>query len=440
VQGSSSVFFSLGPAAVGAGNLGIIAVVFMLQYAVVRLWMRHRSISDTTVAMSDMRFPALSIFLAVFLLPGSVYGGVAALSSGDNIAVGVAVLLAVAALITSSQVFLFRSILPQCEFVPYAADFPNAFAFERFALLPSSHWSPDSVERRFSPLLGTRTKRWCVLSIADLLLALVLSAATGLGVGTGGASCSVMPVVVACMYLGNAALLMVLRPHRRPMDRVVFPLIWSLFGALCLLKYVNAAEHMVDSLQLGLSTLQLWQNACSVWVLLRERQWRAFIVKQQEADNCDARCSGGVKQKSATVNGGGLLDGSGDDDEDQCATLTTYSHTKVHQDGLNNNINGFSTPPQENSAAILLMDDVLFWDANGNALVKHSGDSDRDGGDGAFSGLGTARGGSASSSSAISSHQDRFFFLVSDRDVALKFLIGGRNDNAEEEGGKQYDL
>jgi hypothetical protein len=429
-----SVFFSLGPAAVGAGNLGIIAVFFMLQYAVVRLWMRRRSISDATVAMSDMRFPALSIFLAAFLLPGSVYGGVAALSSGDNIAVGVGVLLVVAALITSSQVFLFRSILPQCDFVPFAADFPNAFAFERLALLPSSHWSPDSVERRFSPLLGTRTKRWCVLSLADLLLALVLSAATGLGVGTGGASCSVMPVVVACMYLGNAALLIALRPHRRPMDRVVFPIIWSLFGVLCLLKYVNAAEHMIDSLQLGLSTLQLWQNACSVWVLLRERQWRALIVLQLESDTCDASCSSGGtsvgKQKSATVIGGGLLlkDISYvDDDDDPCnKTFPANAHT-MHQDVLDNSSCPSST--QESSAAtFLLIDDVFFWDANGNALVKHNSVSDR----GAFDeGLGD------SSVHAMSSHQD---CLAIDRDAALNkwFLLSGGADGDDKDGNNLF--
>ncbi|CUG87665.1 DGF-1-like protein, putative [Bodo saltans] len=228
-----SLFFNLGPAAVGAGNVGLIGAVFVLHYAAVRVWMRYKKITDETEAMADLRFPALAVFLAMYLLPGAVYGGVVCVSSNQDAAVGGLVLLVVAVLVVASQVFLVRRILPTCEFVPYAADYPSAFAFERLALLPTSHWAPEYVERRFMPLLGTRTKQWCLLSIADVLLALVLSAATGLGVGTSGASCSVMPVVVAVFYFANAALIIIFVPHRRPMDRVAFPIIWTVSVQVC---------------------------------------------------------------------------------------------------------------------------------------------------------------------------------------------------------------
>ncbi|CUG93304.1 membrane-associated protein, putative [Bodo saltans] len=116
-----------------------------------------------------------------------------------------------------------------------------------------------------------------MLSITDLLLAICLSAATGLGVGTKGASCSVMPLVVAVVYLSCALVHIVLRPHRKPIDTIIFPVVWALFGALCIFKYLNSADALVDNMQLGLSGLQLFQTACALLVFLRERQWRAQV-------------------------------------------------------------------------------------------------------------------------------------------------------------------
>ncbi|CUG87657.1 transmembrane protein, putative, partial [Bodo saltans] len=271
-----SLFFSVGPAAVGLGNLGLIFAILALHYCIVRVWMWYKAV-DEDVATSDMRFPAVGVFLAMFLLPGAVYGGVVCVSSGEDVGIGVVVLILVLALAISSQVYLVKYVLPISEFEPYPCPHPTALAVEKLALLPSARWMPESSERRFTPLMGTRTKDWSTLSIADLLLALCLSSATGLGVGSNGASCSVMPIIVAVVYLGNAAVIIILRPHRRPMDRATFPLIWSLLGTLCLLKYLVVAEVLSDGMQLGLSTLQLWQTVCAVWVFFRERQWQATV-------------------------------------------------------------------------------------------------------------------------------------------------------------------
>ncbi|CUG93309.1 membrane-associated protein, putative [Bodo saltans] len=273
-----SLFFSLGPAAVAAGNLAIILVVTSLHYVTVRAWKSYHTIATVADAMSDMRFPALSIFIAMYLLPGAVYGSVASVSSGDNIGAGVVGLAVVIALVVGSQVFLIKVVLPVSDFRPYPIPHKTAYFFERFALLPSSRWIPESAERRFMPLMGTRTKDWCTLSIVDLLLALCLSAATGLGVGTHGASCSVMPIVVASVYFLNAAIVVVLRPHRRPMDRITFPIIWVLFGVMCILKYLTASEDLIDTLQRVLSFVQLWQTVCALLIFFRERQWRQQIL------------------------------------------------------------------------------------------------------------------------------------------------------------------
>ncbi|CUG48654.1 transmembrane protein, putative [Bodo saltans] len=233
------------------------------------------------VAMADVRFPAMTIFGAMYLLPGAVYGGVVSITSGEDIAVGVIVLIAVGVLVVGSQVLLAKFVLPLTFFEPYPCPHPTAFVFERVAMLPASRWVPESMERRFMPLLGTRSRAWSLLSVADLLLALCLSAATGVGVGTKGAACSVMPVLVAAIYFSCALLHIVLRPYRRPIDTFVFPAVWVLFGILCILKYMNTSGHedLIDKMQLALSTLQLFQTACAVVVFVRERQWRVFIQR-----------------------------------------------------------------------------------------------------------------------------------------------------------------
>lgn len=279
-----SLFFNLGPAAVGGGNLGLIVAMLGLHYAVARVWMLGlgaNTVPSMDVAMADVRFPAVTIFGAMYLLPGAVYGGVVSITSGEDIAVGVIVLIAVGVLVVGSQVLLAKFVLPLTFFEPYPCPHPTAFVFERVAMLPASRWVPESMERRFMPLLGTRSRAWSLLSVADLLLALCLSAATGVGVGTKGAACSVMPVLVGVIYYSCALLHIVLRPYRRPIDTFVFPAVWILFGTLCILKYTNTSGHedLIDKMQLALSTLQLFQTACAVVVFVRERQWRVFIQR-----------------------------------------------------------------------------------------------------------------------------------------------------------------
>ncbi|CUE92747.1 DGF-1-like protein, putative [Bodo saltans] len=273
-----SLFFNLGPAAVSGGNLGIIAVILGLHYVVVRIWLWYCKGSITEEqAMADFRFPALTIFAALYLLPGTVYGAVVCIASDDNRAVGIVLLCVVAFLVIASQVYLLRYVVPHTNFDRFPVAHPTAFTIEKILMLPSSRWIPEEMERRYMPLMGTRVKSWCMLSITDLLLAICLSAATGLGVGTKGASCSVMPLVVAVVYLSCALVHIVVRPHRRPLDAVIFPVVWTLFGALCIFKYMNSGDALVDNMQLGLSGLQLFQTATAVLVFLRERQWRAYV-------------------------------------------------------------------------------------------------------------------------------------------------------------------
>ncbi|CUG93310.1 GPI-anchored surface protein, putative [Bodo saltans] len=63
-----SLFFSLGPAAVGMGNLGIIFTISSLHFLVVKAWMHFHRERNLDESMSDMRFPAWSIFIAMYLL------------------------------------------------------------------------------------------------------------------------------------------------------------------------------------------------------------------------------------------------------------------------------------------------------------------------------------------------------------------------------------
>ncbi|CUG93311.1 membrane-associated protein, putative [Bodo saltans] len=234
--------------------------------------------------------------------------------------IGVVALLITATLVVGSQAYLFKVVLPLCDFRPYPTPHKTAFAFERLLLLPTFRWVPEASERKFMPLMGTRTKTWCSLSIADLLLTLCLSAATGLGVGTHGASCSVMPLIVAAIYLINAVIVIVLQPHRRPMDRVAFPVIWSLFGVMCILKYLTASEALIDTLQSVLSFVQLWQTVCALLVFFRERQWRQQILEDKSLPIEDVYPT--VGKASATLNDADLFDKNdffsddGDDDDD----------------------------------------------------------------------------------------------------------------------------
>ncbi|CUG87659.1 DGF-1-like protein, putative [Bodo saltans] len=321
-----SFFFDVGPTAVGAGNVALVLGILALHFIVVRVWMLAKGVNEDT-ATADMRFPAASIFLAMFLLPGAAYGGAVAVSSdeGDivDVVIGSVVLTIVFSLVVLSQVYLIRCVLPVSYFLPYPCEHPSSWAAERFAILPSARWVPEAAERRFTPLMGTRTKAWSTLSIADLLLALCLSTATGVSIGTKGSSCSFMPLIVAVFYLGNAAVIMALRPHRRPMDRLLFPVIWILLGTLCLMKYSDTATAVVDRTQTALSAVQFCQTVFAVWVFFRERQWRMAVEEAGIEENMphDVEMNDIGISRSESAGGGALnleqilLDGDFDDDD-----------------------------------------------------------------------------------------------------------------------------
>jgi hypothetical protein len=272
-----SVFFDYGFAGMAVGNTGLMAGTFLFQFACVGAWQVVRNVPSTIAASSDLRFPALSLLVAGWLLPGSVYGAVAAIAGGENTAIGAAVLCTACAFIGVSQVILHRSVLPAAVYVPHDPSLRSKgtrFPF-LFWLIPSSQWTPPIVVRRFHPLLTSRCRAHCWTAVMDLFLTCLLSVVAALGVGGSVTACRSALVAVAALFFSYGIALAVLRAHRFPMDRLVFPFIQWGFGVLCVLKLTDVGKGVSEAVQLAVSALQLWQVGWSCWVFFVERSLSA---------------------------------------------------------------------------------------------------------------------------------------------------------------------
>ncbi|CUG70371.1 transmembrane protein, putative, partial [Bodo saltans] len=323
----------------------------------------------------DARFPALTILAAGFLLPGSAYGASAAVSdvesSATDVALGVAAIIGLIATVVGMQWILYKKALPSMTFEPYPMPYRTGFPVERRLVFPAARWLPTRLRLAYQPLMGTRAAKYCKLSVVDLLLAVLLSVATGIGVGTNGASCSFLPIFIAICYLLYAGLLAALRPHRLPIDRVACPLIAAIYGIICMMKYFSptSLEDTTDALQLALSVLQLWQVLCAAIVVAREFQW-GWMERQEEKERLRLqrmKMRGDRKRSSRRGKGHHL---------DNMFLLNSEEGNMNDSfdlfDGIQSAIRKSPVESLHHHHHLVAVDDSQFWDSAGHAISSHS--------------------------------------------------------------------
>ncbi|CUI14113.1 DGF-1-like protein, putative, partial [Bodo saltans] len=197
-----SVFFELGFSGMAVGNIGLIVGLHLVHFSCVAAWKFVRRSPSLALASSDMRFPALSLLIACWLLPGSVYGAVAAITGNDDAAIGAVVLGLVCISIGISQFLLHHEVLPHASYVPHDRSLLSKGT--RFPvlwwLIPESQWSPPTVVRRYHPLLTSRCRAHCWTAVMDTLLTCLLSVVAALGVGGNVSSCRAALIVVALPF------------------------------------------------------------------------------------------------------------------------------------------------------------------------------------------------------------------------------------------------
>ncbi|CUE92666.1 transmembrane protein, putative, partial [Bodo saltans] len=288
------------------------------------------SFDDSWVeACGAVRGPAWSVLFMQFMLPGTVYGALVCLSSGEDVPLGAVAL--VCALLVFVMLFaaLIYVVLPRAVYTEYPLPHPTGTAFENtLRLLPAAHWNPRVLVKGFGPLMASRCRRFCALTFADLTLTCLLAVATGLGVGTKGASCAYAPIIIAVLYFLYAVALVVLRPHRIPSDKVFAPISAAIFGVLCIMKYT---ESNTDIAQMLVSVVQVSQMLLRLWVSYREWQWKCLDEDMEEE----------VRAKHVNSGGGLFLNKLADDDDDDDLMIAVKS--------LSSRASSFAVAPTEMS-------------------------------------------------------------------------------------------
>lgn len=265
-----SVFYDLGEAAIAYGNVGLMAAVLALHALLTMALAKARGCVFWDAASSSARFPALSMRVTDFLVPGTMFGLVRCAVAGDAgpVVVGVAgIVVAVGA----GQYLLHAVVLPRATFEQYAC-YATGGAWERVLLFPRGQWQPPALRTSYGVVMVSWERRFVGLRVLDTVVALLLAAGSGMSASTGGV-CSELPLLVGVLYLLHAAMFAALRPHRLPSDRAIIPLSTALFGIVCVLAYAQADPEVAPNLQMVVAVAQILKTSCGVWVRHREAQW-----------------------------------------------------------------------------------------------------------------------------------------------------------------------
>jgi hypothetical protein len=288
-----SVFYDEGPVAMVTGNVGLGLMVGLCQYALVCLVARLRGTAALDAAVA-LRFPAVSIRAADFLLPGTMYAALVAFWSAERGAaaagaLGVAAVLV--ALVLLDYVCAVRYVLPRCEYELYdaAAGYRTGHWLEARLLFPAGQWQPRAVRSRFWPMMGPYVPRRTWVRVVTMSLALLLAIASGIA-PSAGAACAASAWVVGGVHVVAAFVLVVLRPYRVPSDAVLGPVGTLLVGAVCCLKASEAggAVAVGEGLTAAMAVAQVVRTLLGLWVQWREGQWVDAAEEEEEEPEAPA--------------------------------------------------------------------------------------------------------------------------------------------------------
>jgi hypothetical protein len=223
-----SPFADMGPVAVSAGNVGLIAGASLLHFLVVELARLSRRLRWTG-AMVAAWFPAASLLVLFLLTAGTLQ---AAFSLLWTFRAGGAAAGAVAALCVVGAVALCTwagaHLLPEFAFEPY----PDAVLPRRWllrALLPCGRWAPDACRQQYGPLLAAVHGRRRCLAMQAEWYAVALALATS--VDARPSHCALQYAAVSALAWASAAVYAIARPCRAAAVNVLNVVSLCAFGA-----------------------------------------------------------------------------------------------------------------------------------------------------------------------------------------------------------------
>jgi hypothetical protein len=302
-----SVFYDHGALAMVVGNIGLAVALFLVHWSCVTFAARcvssSRFFASRDDASSTLRFPALSMRVAEFLMPGTMFASFLCFWSADNgsgewIAGGFGVIAVVVALVAAQGVY-WRVVAPTVRFERFPHEFYLTAGSRLKATLmyPSGHWRPSAVRSRVSPLMNAFVphREWTRTLL--MMLSLLLGAVSGMA--TYGVGCHTGAWVAGIAHLLAGFALAVLRPYRVQWEQWMSPLLTALVGLTCMLKATGDASLSAasDSMTAAAALLQIVRTIVALWIQYREVQWSALVVASAAAlptklgvethDDCD---------------------------------------------------------------------------------------------------------------------------------------------------------
>jgi hypothetical protein len=283
-----SVFYDHGALAMVVGNIGLAIALFLLHWSCVTFAARcvssSRFFASRDNASSTLRFPALSMRVAEFLMPGTMFASFLCFWSADNgsgewIAGGFGVMAVVVALVAAQGAY-WRVVAPTVRFERFPHEFylTAGSRLEATLMYPSGHWRPSAVRSRVSPLMNAFVphREWTRTLLT--MLSLMLGAVSGMA--TYGVGCHTGAWVAGLAHLVAGFALAVLRPYRVQWEQWMSPLLTALVGLTCMLKATGDASLSAasDSMTAAAALLQIVRTVVALWIQYREVQWSVLVV------------------------------------------------------------------------------------------------------------------------------------------------------------------
>lgn len=267
----------LGHGALGQLTGGVTLLFCVIATHVVVVYLL-RSLPYIESATYAVRFPALSLVMALFLCNGLAYSSVNLLWSDERWWVrGLACVTFVATLCIPFYAFhTIRRVLPKMDYCRF--DWYDGSSFITKAFVPTGCWGPELYFGEYGMVLGEMRGGYAYHALLPFVCALLMGAVAGVQPGAGTKKCVVqkgMVISIACVQLLWVVLV---RPFRRFMSNVlstcscvavVAAFTASATGNTWLLQYAVLGGTVLSTVQLLYDIV----TAIADWIWWRPAVW-----------------------------------------------------------------------------------------------------------------------------------------------------------------------
>lgn len=292
-----SPFVDLGYQFMLLGNLGLVALVILVQCITMRLLLSIGSKKRSLIEVAAMvQFPTFPYTVTYFLYQGTVFASfnlaVKDSSNPGSVVLGICGIVLTALLPVCSTYYFFVHLHDRILFLSY--NFTDVRWFH-VPFLPCGYWDSNDINgikaefrRRFGRMLGSFRSAECAkYHVYPLVSIFVFNLAASL---LSLASCDALYISLMLVMLASVAFVVFLRPHRSMFLNASSAAGYIVLFLVCVLQYAASRDVASDHLPIASAAVSMLQlvvivsrSAYDIALMILHSRWRPSTADEEPA-------------------------------------------------------------------------------------------------------------------------------------------------------------